>query len=125
MQDEEHKWGRKWKDAFSTLQLTYNFPPDTLPGFLPNEKLISGIQANIWTERIQNNKRLDFMTHPRLSALAEAAWTKNENKSFSDFEGRLKNMLSFLKSRDIYYYNYFNPDESPEPIGVDKKKQIE
>ncbi|MDB4583579.1 beta-N-acetylhexosaminidase [Draconibacterium sp.] len=122
VQQESHEWGRKWAGAFSTLELTYAFPPDTLPGFRQNLKNVVGLQANIWTERIQNNKRLDFMTNPRLSAMAEAAWTTNANKNLTDFKRRLKPMLSYLEKQDIYYYNPFNPQLTPEPPGVDKKQ---
>ena len=122
VQIESHKWGRKWGGKFSTLELTYAFPPDTLSGFKQNLKYVKGIQANIWTERIQNNKRLDFMTHPRLSAMAEAAWTTDKNKNIEDFKRRLHPMLNYLKKQGIYYFNPFNPELSPEPVGVEKKK---
>ena len=55
------------------------------------------------------------MTHPRLSALAEAAWTKKENKNYDDFKERLKPMLSYLDDLGIYYYNLFEPELTPEP----------
>jgi len=123
VQDESHKWGRKWGGEFSTMELTYAFPPDTLAGFSQNENNVKGLQGNIWTERIQNNKRLDFMTHPRLSAMAEAAWTDSENKNLNDFKKRLKSMLNYFEKHGIYFYNPFNPELSSEPIGVDKRKQ--
>ncbi len=63
------------------------------------------------------------MTNPRLSAMAEAAWTSNENKNLADFKRRLKPMLSYFERNNIYYYNPFNPELTPEPVGVDKKKQ--
>lgn len=94
------------------------FPPlDTLSGFAKNEDNVPGIQANIWTERIQNEPRLDYMTHPRLSALAESAWTTGENKNLDDFKVRLKHMLVYLKSLGIDYYNPYAPEETPEPHG--------
>lgn len=122
-QDKAHKWGRKWGGAFSPMELVYAFPPDTLPGLLQHIKLVKGVQGNIWTERIQDNKRLDFMVNPRLSALAESAWTSKENKNLADFKVRLKSMFSYFDEQGIYYYNPFNPDSTPEPVGVDKKKQ--
>jgi len=123
VQHEKHEWGRKWGGKFSTLELVYNFPPDTLPGFLEKMELVKGMQANIWTERIQNNQRLDFMTFPRLSALAEATWTYSENKNLSGFKNRLQKMLVLYDNQNIYYYNPFEPDKTPEPVGVDKRKQ--
>ncbi|MCY1722500.1 beta-N-acetylhexosaminidase [Prolixibacteraceae bacterium Z1-6] len=116
-QAESHKYGRKWGGAFSPMEMVYQFPPDSLPGFNENTKLIKGIQANIWTERIQDNTRLDFMTYPRLSALAEAGWTNNQSKKPDDFKRRLKPMLEYLNSINIGYYNPFMPKETPEPTG--------
>ena len=83
-----------------------------------------GLQANIWTERIQNNERLDFMTNPRLSAMSEAAWTHTNNKNLDGFKKRLKPMLDFLSHNEIYYYNPFTPSLTPEPEGVDKKQKL-
>ena len=62
------------------------------------------------------------MTHPRLSAMAEAAWTNNENKDIDDFKRRLKPMLNYFEKQGIYFYNPFNPELSPEPVGVEKRK---
>ncbi len=117
VQHESHEWGRKWDGAFASPDLVYRFPPDTLPGFKAHYDQVSGIQGNIWTERIQNKNRLDFMLNPRLSALSEAAWTRPENKDFNDFERRLKIMMKFLDEKDIYYFNPFNPESTPEPEG--------
>ena len=121
-QDKSHKNGRKWKDAFSPLEMVYNFPPDTLPGFLNNTNLVAGIQANIWTERIQSEERLDYMTYPRLSALAEAGWTKNNIKNIDEFYARLKPMLEYLQEQGIEFYNPFDPQSTPEPRGDFRRK---
>ena len=114
-QDESHQHGRKWGGAYSPLEMAYEFPPDTLLNLAPKQNQIKGIQANIWTERIEDNKRFDYMTHPRLSALAEAAWTNKENKNYDDFQQRLKPMLSYFDNLGIYYYNPFDPESTPEP----------
>ena len=117
VQHGTHKWGRRWKGAFCELETVYNFPPDTLPGFKEFTSGVLGIQANVWTEIIPNGKRLDFMTYPRLCALAEAAWTNGEDKDYQNFLIRLKPLLNFLKSQNIYYYNPFDPDLNSEPAG--------
>lgn len=127
-QDESHKYGRKWKGEFSPLEMVHAFPPDTLAGLNDHLKQIKGIQANIWTERIQSEDRLDYMTYPRLSALAEAAWTKPENKEIDDFNRRLKPMLQLLRDKHISFYDPFDPESTPEPVGEfrrnKKKKKV-
>ncbi len=119
-QDESHQYGRKWGGAYSPIEMGYAFPPDTLLNLATNQDLVKGIQANIWTERIDDITRLDYMTHPRLSALAEAAWTKKENKNYDDFKERLKPMLSYFDDLGIYYYNPFEPELTPEPKSMYK-----
>jgi hexosaminidase len=52
-------------------------------------KLIMGVQANIWSEEIATAERLQFMTFPRLFALAESAWTPQNRKSYSTFKAAL------------------------------------
>jgi hexosaminidase len=115
IQHDSHKYGRRWRKSFSDLQSVYSFPPDTLAGFREAGNKILGMQANLWTEVIHTNDRLDFMTYPRMSALAEAAWTKEKN--YDDFLVRLKPMLSFMKQKGIYYFDPFNPELSPEVAG--------
>lgn len=118
-QHESHQYGRKTKFGdFSPLEMVHAFPPDTLFGVKEHYSQIKGIQANIWSERIQDEDRLDYLTHPRLSALAEAAWTQAEHKDMNDFNRRLKPMLKHLEERGIVYFNPFNPELTPEPVGL-------
>jgi hexosaminidase len=120
VQDTSHQWGRKWHGEICTEENVYNFPPDTLPGMKKNIKQILGIQANLWSEVIQNNDRFDFMTYPRICALSEAAWTQPSRKDYKDFIPRLGMMLTYFDKLTIHYYNPFNPEKSPEPKGVSK-----
>jgi hexosaminidase len=120
VQFKEHKWGRRWRGKFSDLENIYRFPPDTLNGLKESAKQVIGLQANIWTEVISTDKRLDFMTYPRLSALAEAAWTRAELKNYADFLIRLKPMLNYLDNKEIYYFDPFSPGHNPEPPGPEK-----
>ena len=110
VQHKSHKSGRRW-GGFNPLSDTYAFPDKLkLPG-TPKGNIL-GIQACLWTETTVTQKRRDFMTFPRLLALAEAAWTPAERKEFADFEGRLKSHLPQLKARGLFYYDPFS--DSPE-----------
>ena len=73
------------------------------------EDQILGMQFTLWTERIADGKRLDFMTFPRLIALAESAWTSPKEKDWSRFCMRLPSFLEYLKEQGIYYFD----DDSP------------
>lgn len=118
IQDESHHYGRTW-GGFCDIEKVYDFPTKDINR---DNKLVVGIQACVWTENIQNSNRLDFMTFPRLSAMAEAGWTNEEGKDYTSFTGRLKSMIEIYEKDNIYYYDLFNPGKNPEPIGVSKRK---
>jgi hexosaminidase len=65
-----------------------------------------GVQANVWTETIADNYRLDYMLYPRIAALAETAWTSNDKKSYTSFAQNLKQHFLLYNNERI---NYFNP----------------
>lgn len=48
------------------------------------EGQILGLQANMWTGRIADERRLDYMTFPRLVAAAEVAWADRIRKTITD-----------------------------------------
>ena len=110
VQDASHKSGRRW-GGFNPLSDTYTFP-DSLKLPANTKGKIIGIQACLWTETTVTQARRDFMTFPRLIALAEAAWTPAERKNYTQFENRLKSHLPQLKKRGIGYYDPFT--KSPE-----------
>ncbi len=120
VQDKSHKWGGKSEGAGCSIENVYNFPPDTLPGFKKYENQVLGIQANLWSEVIQNYDRFDFMVYPRICALSEAGWTTAPLKNYEDFAPRLRKMLNYFDQLKINYYNPFDPNKSPEPKGVKK-----
>ena len=112
-QDSTHQFGRPWYGA-GALKDVYNFP-ESLSGIETDSKQILGIQANLWTEQINTEKRFDFMLYTRMTALAEAAWTNKNQKSFESFKVRLKNIFHVYKSENIYYFDYFSPQKLKEP----------
>jgi hexosaminidase len=117
VQDRTHVSGRRWNnDYFNSVNDIYNFPDKQLPADEINNKLILGVQSNIWTETVGSAKRLDFLIFPRIAALAEAAWTNSAGKDQDSFNERLKAELPLYDKDGIYYYNPFNPAAHPEPV---------
>ena len=53
------------------------------------ESQVLGLQANLWTEFIRSNAYYEYMLFPRLSALAEIAWSPKGEKDLDDFKRRL------------------------------------
>ncbi len=117
VQDKGHISGRKWDGTFFNNENDiYNFPDKVIPSDELGSTQVLGIQANIWTETIGSEKRLDFMTYPRLAALAESAWTDASAKDENSFNERLKSNLLLYDKAGIYYYNPFDPLMHAEAI---------
>ncbi len=95
----------KWK---LPIPKTYN---DTMSA------RILGIEACIWTEFMADQKRLEYMTYPRLSAVAEKAWTYEYNINWESFQERLKKQYIRYKINGI---NYRIPN-----IGIEKRKIVQ
>lgn len=113
VQDTSHKVGRKWVKAIAGLNDIYNFDASR---YISKDKtqLVLGVQANIWTEHVVTIQRLEYMLFPRISALAEAAWSNTKN--YENFLERLKPHQTIYKKEGIFYYNPFNPSSNAEPL---------
>jgi len=114
VQHDSHKIGRRWK-GFNDLDGTYDFPAPT-----QTAPKVLGLEACLWTERIADKHRLDFMTFPRLAAIAEDAWTNPDAKNLDSFRTRLRDFLRRLDKLGIYYFDPFDPSRTPEPSAPDK-----
>lgn len=55
---------------------------------LPDNSLVVGLQANLWTEYIRGYDHLLYMAFPRAAALAERAWG-SPRRPFADFRQNL------------------------------------
>lgn len=74
--------------------------PATISSKGLSNKIIGG-QANVWTEYMGNEKKVDYMIFPRMTALSESLWTAPEQKSYVDF-------LNRLEKTAIPRYQYWN-----------------
>ena len=90
----------------SSMYNVYHFDP--IPNGLSATaaKNIIGIQACVWSERIPSEKRADFMTMPRMTAMAEVAWT-DSSRNYSSYLERLK---SQYHRWDLMHIHYRLPD---------------
>ena len=106
IQHESHSVGRTW-DGHNPLEDVYRFP-DSLEVYEkhPSKENVLGISANLWTEQAITQERREFLTFPRLLAMAEASWTQGENKIWGQFIGsRLKNHIPLLEARGLSFFN--------------------
>lgn len=93
----------------------WNLIPETFNAKMAAQ--ILGVEAGIWTEFISDQKRLEYMTYPRLFAVAEKGWTVENNIAWESFQERLSKQYERLNSEGI---NYRIPN-----IGIEERKKIQ
>lgn len=88
-----------------SIEEVYKFNPVPTELDSISARNIIGAQANIWTEWIPTESRLEYMVYPRKLALSEVLWSNKKN--FKSFKRRLNKHLPMLKKMNI---NYRLPD---------------
>lgn len=81
--------------AIRPLAKTYSYGPKTMG--IDDDSNILGIEAPQWTEYIRDEEKLDLNTFARLAAIAEAAWTREENKCYDRFESSLETLRGYFQ----------------------------
>jgi hexosaminidase len=96
---------------YATLQETYDHDPVSKQLSPDEQQYIIGTQGNLWTEYVPTVAKLQYQIMPRLFALSEVAWSKPENKDYTNFsEVRLAKHFARL---DALHYNYRVPTALP------------
>lgn len=111
VQDSTHKVGRKAAYP-NSLERVYAFSHELIPEAVKGDKLILGIQANLWTETVITEQRFDYLFFPRICALSEAAWTETSKKNFGNFTTRLNSDLELFKKQGVYYFSPGSSDKN-------------
>lgn len=87
------------------LEKVYSFNPSVSDSLTAEQaKHVLGVQANIWSEYLPTTQYVEYMTYPRLIAVAETAWTPADGKNIDDFKQRLD---VHKKRLDYLNVNYF------------------
>jgi hexosaminidase len=60
--------------------------------FRANGGSITGVQACLWSEKLNDQRLFNCMVFPHLSAIAESAWTPSARKDFGRFRAMLAHM---------------------------------
>ena len=77
------------------LKFAYEFDP--VKGFSEKDLTnIRGIEAPLWTEYVPDMKTAYLKTFPRLGAICETAWTKEQNRSWENFFEKMDFYYDFL-----------------------------
>ena len=97
--------------GYIPLKKVYDYEPIPAELNADEHKYVLGAQANLWTEYVKNDRKLEYMIFPRMTALSEVLWSKKELKNWDDFQPRVK---SQLKRFDLWKVNYNKADWNTE-----------
>ncbi|WP_405781811.1 beta-N-acetylhexosaminidase [Streptomyces sp. NBC_01378] len=97
-----------------TLEDVYRFEP--VPPQLTEEEArhVLGTQANVWTEVMESQARVDYQVFPRLAAFAEVAWSAlpaPAERDYADFRRRMTSHYARLDALGVGY----RPPTGPLP----------
>lgn len=107
--------------GYTSIQKVYSYEP--VPTVLNDQqkKKILGAQGNVWTEYMQNPRKVEYMIFPRLSALSEVLWSPAKSRNWADFEKRL---LVQFKRYDLWGANYSKAYFTDMRLKLDPAKKI-
>ena len=85
-----------------TVEAVYNYVPmKGIPETLQPKYM--GVQANFWTEWVEDAATVQYLMLPRLAAVAEAGWTPQEKRNYPDFLKRLQAEPEYYRFRGVNF----------------------
>jgi hexosaminidase len=106
---------KKIQSTSLDLRTVYSYNPVSSGQEKKYSKSITGLEACVWTEHINNLNDVEYQSLPRMAALAETGWSNAKERNFSDFERRLENLKNIYRKMELSYY-------VPSPIASSEKK---
>jgi hexosaminidase len=102
-QPQEKKKDSLTIGGYLPIRKVYSYEPQ--PGVLDHaqKQKIIGAQANVWTEYMSNESKVEYMIFPRLAAISEVLWTPAPLRDWQSFEKRLRMQC---KRYDLWKVNY-------------------
>ncbi len=84
---------------------TYGYEPISDDFTSPQmEELVLGVQGNMWTEYRLSDSSVEYMTYPRMLAVAEIGWSPRSAKDEEYFAKRLLNAYARLDYHGVNYH---------------------
>lgn len=108
--------GRQEGNAPLSKIYAYNPVPKEIAA--DKKPYILGVQANIWSEYIKSPFAHEYLTYPRMLALAEIAWTFPENKNWEDFVQRTAPQYLRFEEKNINF-------RLPEPVFIQEQNMVD
>jgi len=88
--------------SVDSLKDVYAFEPHDPQLNETQQRHILGLQADLWTEHIQTEHRVEWMALPRAAAVAEVGWSP-QARNWPDFLKRLNLMSARYRAFDLDY----------------------
>jgi hexosaminidase len=99
-----------------TLKDVYAFDP--IPAGTPpaEARHVLGVQANVWSEHIRTEDRVDHMTWPREAAVAELGWSPPPTHDWASFQARMRPWMARYAALGVNAsYAAFASPRAPDP----------
>jgi len=85
------------------LEKAYQFNPIPAELDADKAKFVLGGQGNLWTEHVADKEHMQYMTFPRMAALAEVFWTKESRREWNDFSSRISRLIQSYDRMGLNY----------------------
>jgi len=89
--------------GYLPLEQVYAFDPLKGIARSTSPEVVLGGQGNVWTEYMPTVEQVEYMTFPRLCALAEVLWSPDQSRNFAGFLRRLPIHLGRLDRAGVKY----------------------
>ncbi|QJE97558.1 glycoside hydrolase family 20 protein [Luteolibacter luteus] len=124
--DETAK-GKQFEAIGGFLPISKVYSYDPVPKALTAEEArhVLGVQAQLWTEYMKDWDKVEYMAFPRISALAEIAWTPVERKNYDDFRARLDGVLKHYDAAKVKRAEPFDPPKPQTKDGSTVETSLE
>ncbi len=100
--DSTSRIGLHWA-AYISPRKAYDWNPAArIPGLTDDH--ILGIEAPLWTETVRTPEDIDYLTYPRLPAIAEVGWTPQDRRDWEVFRVRLAAHYAWWQTLGIGAY---------------------
>lgn len=89
------------------LQAVYNYVPGNGVDPATIQQYYMGVQGTFWTEHVNTPQYLEYLTLPRLMAIAETGWSQAAAKNFDHFVERMKRDTMMLNLGNYDYGRHY------------------
>lgn len=100
--DDNTELGLKWA-ALIEVRDAYDWDPATYMKGV-TEPNIAGVETAIWSETVRNITAVEYLSMPRLPALAEVAWTPQSARNWESFRTRVATHAPRWNFLGVNYY---------------------